>query len=99
MAARTNIRLLANENFPVPAIRKLRAAGVDVVAVIEAMPSAGDLIEDEPAIREELQGIQAFLKTLDKQALVDLLSRQAVWDENLFEELRLAMRVMTDKSN
>lgn len=42
MAARTNIALLANENFPVPAIRKLRAAGVDVVAVIEIMPSVSD---------------------------------------------------------
>ena len=60
---------------------------------------AGDLINDEPAVGEELQEIQAFLTTLDKQALVDLLSRQAVWDENLFEELRLAMRVMTDKLN
>lgn len=60
---------------------------------------AGDLIEDEPDIGEELQEIQVFLTTLDKQALVDLLGRQAVWDENLFEELRLAMRVMTDKSN
>jgi predicted nuclease of predicted toxin-antitoxin system len=37
-----NITLLANENFPVPAIRKLRAAGVDVVAVIETMPSISD---------------------------------------------------------
>jgi len=36
------IGLLANENFPVPAIRKLRAAGVDVMAVGEIMPSAGD---------------------------------------------------------
>ncbi|MBY0270160.1 MAG: hypothetical protein K2X06_09845 [Burkholderiales bacterium] len=60
---------------------------------------AGDIIEDEPDIGEELQEIQAFLTTLDKQALVDLLSRQAVWDENLFEEVRLAMRVMTDKLN
>jgi hypothetical protein len=42
MADRTNIRFPANENFPAPAIRKLRAAGVDVVAVIEALPSASD---------------------------------------------------------
>lgn len=35
-------RLLANENFPGPAIRKLRAAGIDVVAVVEAMPAASD---------------------------------------------------------
>ena len=37
-----NIKLLDNENFPVPAIRKLRTAGVDVVAVIETMPSVSD---------------------------------------------------------
>jgi len=37
------IGLLANENFPVPAIRKLRANGVDVVAVGEIMPAASDL--------------------------------------------------------
>ena len=42
MADRMNIKLVANENFPVPAIRKLRAAGVDVVAVIETMPSISD---------------------------------------------------------
>ena len=34
-----NINLLANENFPAPAIRKLRAAGADVM---EAMPSVSD---------------------------------------------------------
>ncbi|HEU0233524.1 MAG TPA: DUF5615 family PIN-like protein [Gallionella sp.] len=37
-----SIALLANENFPAPAICKLRAAGVDVVAVSEAMPSVSD---------------------------------------------------------
>lgn len=37
-----SIALLANENFPAPAIRKLRAAGVDVVAVSEVMPSVSD---------------------------------------------------------
>lgn len=37
-----SIPLLANENFPAPAIRKLRAAGIDVIAVREAMPSASD---------------------------------------------------------
>ena len=36
------INLLANENFPKPAIRKLRAAGVDVVDVMEAMSSVSD---------------------------------------------------------
>ena len=38
-----SIGLLANENFPGPALRKLRAAGVDVVAVVENMPAAKDV--------------------------------------------------------
>ena len=33
-----SVALLANENFPAPAIRKLWAAGVDVVAVSETLP-------------------------------------------------------------
>ncbi len=37
-----SIRILANENFPAPAIRKLREAGIDVVAVREIMPSVSD---------------------------------------------------------
>jgi predicted nuclease of predicted toxin-antitoxin system len=37
-----SIGLLANENFPVPAVRKLRAAGIDVVAVTDVMPAAAD---------------------------------------------------------
>mgnify|MGYP005837145171 CR=1 FL=1 len=37
-----SIGLLANENFPVPALRKLREKGVDVVSVTEAMPAATD---------------------------------------------------------
>lgn len=37
-----NVAILANENFPAPAIRKLREAGIDVVAVREVMPSASD---------------------------------------------------------
>ena len=37
-----SVALLANENFPMPAIRKLRIAGIDVVAVRETMPSASD---------------------------------------------------------
>lgn len=37
-----SIAILANENFPAPAIRKLRAAGIDVIAVRECMPSASD---------------------------------------------------------
>ena len=36
------VRLLANENFPRPALLALRAAGVDVESVGERMPSASD---------------------------------------------------------
>jgi len=36
------VRLLANENFPYPALLALRAAGVDVEAVAEIMRGAGD---------------------------------------------------------
>jgi len=36
------IRLLANENFPRPALQALRGAGVDVEAVGELMPAASD---------------------------------------------------------
>ena len=47
-----SIPLLANENFPAPAIRKLRAAGVDVVAVSELMPAVSDKEVMEYARRE-----------------------------------------------
>jgi predicted nuclease of predicted toxin-antitoxin system len=36
------VRLLANENFPRPALLALRAAGVDVESVSERMPPASD---------------------------------------------------------
>ena len=48
-----SIGLLANENFPVPAIRKLRKAGIDVLAVIEDMPSASDKDVMERARKEK----------------------------------------------
>jgi predicted nuclease of predicted toxin-antitoxin system len=35
-------RLLANENFPLPATKLLREAGVDVAAVAEIMPGSAD---------------------------------------------------------
>ena len=38
-----NVKLLANENFPAPAIRRLRAEGVDVLSVAELMPASGDV--------------------------------------------------------
>lgn len=37
-----SIALLANENWPRPALLTLRAAGIDVVAIAETMPAAGD---------------------------------------------------------
>jgi predicted nuclease of predicted toxin-antitoxin system len=37
-----SVALLANENWPRPALLALRAAGLDVQAVAEAMPGAAD---------------------------------------------------------
>ena len=72
MTDRTNITLLANENFPGPAIRKLRAAGVDVVAVIEAMPSVSDR-EVMAYARQE----QRWLVTFDRD-YGDLIFREGL---------------------
>ncbi|MBZ0068228.1 MAG: DUF5615 family PIN-like protein [Thiobacillus sp.] len=36
--------LLVNENFPAPALKRLRATGFDVVAVTEDMPGATDRV-------------------------------------------------------
>ena len=35
-------KLLANENFPLPAVRLLQEAGVDVETVLDVMPAASD---------------------------------------------------------
>ena len=37
-----SVKLLANENFPAPAITRLRAQGIDVAAVAEKMPASSD---------------------------------------------------------
>lgn len=67
-----SIALLANENFPAPAIRKLRAAGIDVVAVREAMPSASDKEVMEYARRE-----QRWIVTFDRD-YGDLVFREGL---------------------
>ena len=67
-----NINFLANENFPVPAIRKLRVAGVDVVAVIEVMPSVSDKEVMAYARRE-----QRWIVTFDRD-YGDLVFRQGL---------------------
>ena len=72
MTDRTNITLLANEKFPVPAIRKLREVGVDVVAVIEAMPSVSGR-EVMAFARQE----QRWLVTFDRD-YGDLVFRQGL---------------------
>ena len=54
-----NPKLLANENFPLPSVRLLRAAGLDVVSVLDVMPGASD--EDVLAYaRHELRWILTF---------------------------------------
>lgn len=67
-----SIALLANENFPAPAIRKLRAAGVDVVAVSEAMPAITDKEVMEFARRE-----QRWIVTFDRD-YGDLIFREGL---------------------
>ena len=67
-----SIALLANENFPAPAIRKLRAAGVDVVAVSEVMPAASDKEVMEYARRE-----QRWIVTFDRD-YGDLVFREGL---------------------
>lgn len=42
MPARATLKLLADENVPLPSIRMLREHGLDVLAVIEACPRASD---------------------------------------------------------
>lgn len=67
-----SIALLANEHFPAPAIRKLRAAGVDVVAVSEVMPSVSDKEVLEFARRE-----QRWIVTFDRD-YGDLIFREGL---------------------
>lgn len=67
-----SIPLLANENFPAPAIRKLLAAGIDVIAVREAMPSASDKEVMAYARRE-----QRWIVTFDRD-YGDLVFREGL---------------------
>lgn len=56
-----SVLILANENFPAPAIHKLRAAGVDVIAVGESMPSISD-----KAVLEYARKEQRWIVTFDR---------------------------------
>lgn len=47
------VRLLLNENFPVPSIAPLRLAGFDVVAVAEVCAGSDDSSVLELAVRED----------------------------------------------
>lgn len=53
--------LLVNENFPVPALKALRAAGFDVVAVTEGMPGATDRV-----VLEHARELGRWLITFDR---------------------------------
>ncbi|MHB8648348.1 MAG: DUF5615 family PIN-like protein [Thermomicrobiales bacterium] len=55
------MRFLADENFPVPSIRKLRAASHDVAAIIEDSPGVEDAVVLARAASED-----RFLLTLDR---------------------------------
>ena len=53
--------LLVNENFPAPALRSLRAAGFDVLAVAEDMPGATDRV-----VLEHVRTLGRWLVTFDR---------------------------------
>lgn len=53
--------LLVNENFPVPALKTLRVAGFDVVAVTEDMPGASDRV-----VLERARALGRWLVTFDR---------------------------------
>lgn len=55
------LRLLANENIPLPSIRRLRQAGHDVVAAIEDTPGAADI-----AILARAVGEQRYILAFDR---------------------------------
>jgi predicted nuclease of predicted toxin-antitoxin system len=55
------LRFLADENFPGPSIRLLRAAAHDVLAVAESMPSVSD-----PAVLTRSTADDRILLTSDK---------------------------------
>ena len=55
------VRLLANENFPRPALLALRAAGIEVESVAESMPSAPDT-----AVLARAVASGAWLVTFDR---------------------------------
>lgn len=53
--------LLVNENFPAPALKRLRADGFDVVAVTEEMPGASDR-----TVLERAHELGRWLVTFDR---------------------------------
>jgi predicted nuclease of predicted toxin-antitoxin system len=56
-----SVRLLVNENFPAPSIKRLRAAGLDVASIGETSPG----IDDEQVLRQSVDE-QRWLVTFDR---------------------------------
>jgi hypothetical protein len=46
------MRFLADENFPLPGVRRLRAAGIDIASVSEGSPGVADSDVLARAVRE-----------------------------------------------
>jgi predicted nuclease of predicted toxin-antitoxin system len=63
--------LIVNENFPVPALQRLREHGIDVLAVREAMPGATD-----EAILSWARQTNRWLVTFDRDYGELVYSRQ-----------------------
>ena len=58
-----SVKLLANKKFPAPAIKRLRAEGVDVLSVAELMPASSD-VEVLAFARQEGRWIVTFDVTM-----------------------------------
>lgn len=63
--------LLVNENFPAPAVRVLRAGGIDVLSVQESMPAATD-----EAVLAKAVETDRWLVTFDRDYGELVFSRQ-----------------------
>ena len=102
-----NVKLLANENFPAPAIRRLRAEGVDGVdglPVAELMPASSD-VEVLAFARQEGRWIVTFDRDYGDMVIrhrmppppAILYLRQEAYPPEKAAELVLAMMALPER--
>ena len=99
-----SVKLLANENFPAPAIRRLRAEGVDVLSVAELMPASSD-VEVLAFARQEGRWIVTFDRDYGDMVIrhrmppppAILYLRQEAYPPEKSAELVLAMMALHER--